>query len=88
MATVAEFIAVRVQIESVVKQVALIIKGRKVFDSPQRLELAGELLQTLTTMADNDVQHSCVGRLTKELANLRTTVEGLKGGKARKSPGA
>lgn len=77
MATVAEFIAIRQQIESVVDQVTLLTKRRKAFDSVNRLEHAGELLEMLNTMADNDVQENCVMRLTRELASLRTKVESL-----------
>lgn len=78
MATVAEFVGIRQQIESIVKQVAVLTERRKaVFDSVERLERANALLQTLKTMADNDVQESCVGRLTKELASVRTKVDSL-----------
>ena len=74
MATVAEFIEVRQQIEALVKQVALLTERKVVLDSTQRLEQAGQLLETLKIMADNDVQEVCVGRLTRELASLRTKV--------------
>jgi hypothetical protein len=72
MATVAEFIAIRQQIESVVDQVTVLTEQRKAFDSSEKLQKAGELLETLKTMADNDVQENCVVRLTTALAGLRS----------------
>ncbi len=89
MATVEEFIATRQQIESVVKQVTLATQRRKAFDSAHKLEQAGELLETLTSMVDNDVQESCVRRLTRELDLLRIRVAALPGSnRAPKKPGA
>ncbi len=78
MATVAEFIDVRQQIEALVKQVALLTERKVALDSAQRLQHAGQLLETLKTMADNDVQEVCVGRLTRELATLQKKVGSLK----------
>ena len=78
MATVAEFIDKRQQIEALVKQVALLAERKVALDSAQRLEQARQLLETLKTMADNDVQEICVGRLTRELASLQKKVGSLK----------
>jgi len=88
MATVAEFIDIRQQIEALVKQIAVLIERKVALDSAQRLERAGQLLETLKTMADNDVQEICVGRLTRELASLRTKVGSLGSTKraAKKQP--
>ncbi len=77
MSTVAEFVDVRQQIEALVKQVALLTERKVALDSAQRLEHAGQLLETLKTMADNDVQEICVGRLTRELASLQKKVGSL-----------
>ncbi len=77
MATVAEFVDVRQQIEALVKQVALLTERKVALDSAQRLEQADRLLETLKTMADNDVQEICVGRLTRELASLQKKVGSL-----------
>jgi uncharacterized protein YPO0396 len=88
MATVAEFIEVRQKIELLVKQIALLTERKVALDSAQRLEQAAQFLETLKAMADNDVQEICVGRLTRELASLRTKVGSLKSPKrvAKKQP--
>ncbi len=90
MATVAEFIDVRQQIEALVKQIVLLTERKVVLDSTQRLEQAGRLLETLRTMADNDVQEICVGRLTREVASLQKKVGSLGSAKrvAKKQPAA
>jgi len=77
MATVAEFIEIRQQIESHIKQMAILVERKVALDSAERLTKAGKLLETLKTMADNDVQEVCVGRLTRELASLGTKVGSL-----------
>ena len=82
MTNVAEFIETRLQIESLVQQIALSAERKAIPQSKQRLDEAARLLETLTAMADNDVQESAVGRLTRELAGLGTKVEKL----ARKRP--
>jgi hypothetical protein len=71
MATVAEFIGVRQQIELLLKQITLVTERKVVLDSVQKLEQAGQLLETLKSMMDNDVQEICVARLTRELAHLQ-----------------
>ena len=78
----AEFIETRLQIESLVQQIALSTERKAFPQSKQRLDEAAGLLATLTAMADNDVQESAVGRLTRELAGLGTKVEKL----TRKKP--
>ena len=60
MATVAEFIEIRQRIESLVTQIAA-STGKAIPESAQRFNQATQLLATLKTMADNDVQEICVG---------------------------
>jgi hypothetical protein len=71
MATVAEFIEIRQQIESLIGQITA-PAGKGIPGSTQRLGQATQLLATLKGMADNDVQEICVGRLTRVLAKLET----------------
>ena len=82
MSNVAEFIETRLQIESLVQQITLSTERKAIPQSEKRLDEATRLLATLTAMADNDVQESAVGRLTRALAGLGTKVEKL----ARKRP--
>ncbi len=89
MATVAEFVQIRQQIELLIKQVTVLTE-RKVLDSTaQKLEQASQLLVTLKTMVNNDVQEICVGRLTGELARLQAKAGALTRTKraAQKRPG-
>jgi hypothetical protein len=82
MSNVAEFIETRLQIESLVQQIALSAERKAIPQSKQRLDEAARLLETLKAMADNDVQESAVERLTRALAGLGTKVEKL----TRKKP--
>jgi hypothetical protein len=82
MSNVPQFIETRLQIESLVQQIALSAERKAIPQSKQRLDEAAGLLETLKAMADNDVQESAVGRLTRELAGLGTKVEKL----TRKKP--
>jgi hypothetical protein len=82
MSNVAEFIETRLQIESLVQQIALAVERKAIPQSKKGLEEAAPLLEKLTAMADNDVQESAVGRLTRALAGLGTKVEKL----TRKTP--
>jgi len=77
MTNVAEFIETRLQIESLVQQIALSAERKAIPHSKQRLDEAARLLETLKAMVDNDVQESAVGRLTGELAGLGAKVEKL-----------
>ena len=77
MSNVAEFIETRLQIESLVQQIALSAERKAIPQSKQRLDEATQLLLALKTMADNDVQESAVGRLTGALAGLGVKVEKL-----------
>ncbi len=78
MPTVEEFVHIRKQIELLIKQVTLQNERKVALDSTaQKVEEAGELLATLKTMIDNDVQESCVGRLTGELARVQARAESL-----------
>ena len=78
MSNVAEFIETRLQIESLVQQIALSAERKAIPQSKKRLDEAAQLLGTLKAMADNDVQERAVGRLTGALAGLGTKVEKLK----------
>ena len=82
MSNVAEFIETRLQIESLVQEIALSAERNAIPQSKKRLDEAAQLLETLKAMADNDVQESAVGRLTRALAGLGTKVEKL----VRKTP--
>ncbi len=82
MSNVAEFIETRMQIESLVQRIALSTERAALPRSVQGLAEAGQLLETLKAMADNDVQENAVGRLTGALAGLRTKIEKL----AHKTP--
>ena len=82
MSNVAEFIEIRLQIESLVQQIALSAERKAIPQSKKRLDEAAQLLETLKAMADNDVQESAVARLTRALAGLGTKVEKL----SRKTP--
>jgi len=75
MSNVAEFIETRLQIESLVQQIALSAQQTALPRSTQRLDEADQLLETLKAMADNDVQENAVERLTGALAGLRTKIE-------------
>ena len=78
MATVAEFIDVRQQIEALVKQVALLTERKVALDSAQRLQHAGQLLETLKTMADNDVQEVLRGASDERACDPSKKVGSLK----------
>ncbi len=82
MSNVAEFIDTRLQLESLVQQIALSAEQAALPRSIQELDEAGQLLETLKAMADNDVQENAVGRLSGALASLRTKIEKL----AHKTP--
>jgi hypothetical protein len=82
MSNVAEFIETRLQIESLVQQIALSVERKAIPQSKKALDEAAPLLEKLTAMADNDVQESAVGRLTRALAGFGTKVEKL----SRKAP--
>lgn len=77
MNDVAEFIKIRQQIESLAKEIPLLVERRTMPESKLRLDEAAELLTKLASIADNDVQEIAVGRLTRLLASLRPKVEAL-----------
>jgi hypothetical protein len=82
MSNVAEFIETRLQIESLVQQIALSVERKAVPQSKKGLDEAAQLLETLKAMADNDIQENAVMRLTRALAGLGAKVETL----SRKMP--
>jgi hypothetical protein len=74
MSNVAEFIEVRQRIEFLAKEIAVLIERKTVPQSKAKLDEASSHLEKLTAMADNDVQHIAVGRLTRLLATLTKKV--------------
>jgi hypothetical protein len=74
MNNVAEFIEVRQRIEFLAKEITVLIERKGIPQSKTKLDEASELLVKLTSMADNDVQHIAVGRLTRLLATLTKTI--------------
>ena len=80
MTNVAEFIETRVQIETLISQIALSLERVSRSESTQRLDEATQFLGTLKTMADsdNDVQVRVVLRLTSELNALGKKVSKAK----------
>lgn len=76
MTNVVEFIRIRQRIELLAKQIDFTTKQKAAAESSQRLDEASKLLVTLTAMANNDIQHIVIGRLTRQLASL-----GIKVGK-------
>ena len=63
MNNVAEFIQIRQGIESLAKEIAMLVERKTMPQSKVRLDEATELLVKLTALADNDVQEIAVGRL-------------------------
>jgi hypothetical protein len=70
MSNVEEFIKVRQNIESLAVEIDGLVEGKTMPRSKTKLDEAAELLRRLTEMADNDVQHVAVGRLTRLVAKL------------------
>ena len=60
MDNVAEFIQVRQGIESLAKEIAMLVEQKTMPQSKARFDEATELLVKLTAMADNDVQEVAV----------------------------
>lgn len=77
MNNVAEFIEVRQGIESLAKEIAVLVGRKTLPESKVRLDKAMELLTKLTSLADNDVQDNAVTRLTRLLGSLETKVVAL-----------
>jgi hypothetical protein len=70
MSNVAEFIAVRENIEALVRKVALSVEERAFKDSRRHFDEARKQLEVLEGMVANDVQVIAVGRLTRQLTDL------------------
>lgn len=77
MNNVAEFIEVRQGIESLAKEIAILVGRKTMPQSKVRLDEAMELLARLTRLADNDVQENAVTRLTHLLGGLQTKIVAL-----------
>ena len=78
MNNVAEFIEIRQGIESLAKEIAVLVERKTMPESKVRLDKAAELLAKLTALADNDVQEIAVGRLTRLISSLGLKVEALR----------
>lgn len=75
MGNVAEFIRIREQIESLAKEIPILLeKNTAAAQARLLLEEATGLLANLTSMVDNDVQVTAVGRLTRLLNTLQSKV--------------
>ncbi|OPY64396.1 MAG: hypothetical protein A4E57_03550 [Syntrophorhabdaceae bacterium PtaU1.Bin034] len=74
MNNVAEFIKIRQGIESLAKEIAVLVEKKIAPESQLRLDKANELLAKLTALSDNDVQEVAVGRLTRLLSSLAKKV--------------
>ena len=77
MSNVAEFIEIRQRIEFLAKEIAVLVERKGMPQSKDRLDEATGLLKGLTALADNDVQHIAVGRLTRLLDSLGKKVGAL-----------
>ena len=74
MSNVAEFIEIRQRIESLAKEIAVLLGRKAMPHSKAKLDEAMGLLEKLAAMPENDVQHIAVGRLTRLLATLSKKV--------------
>jgi hypothetical protein len=77
MNNVAEFIEARQGIESLAKEIAVLVGRKTMPESKIRLDEALEMLAKLTTLADNDVQDNAVIRLTHLLGGLQAKIGAL-----------
>jgi len=77
MNDVSEFIEVRQGIESIAREIAVLVLRKARSESKTRLDEATELLERLTKLADNDVQENAVTRLTHLLGGLQKKVAAL-----------
>lgn len=74
MNNVAEFIKIRVEIESYAKELSALLEQKMMPQSRLMLDRATVLLVELAKMVDNDVQVRAVTRLTGLLNGLGTKV--------------
>lgn len=74
MNNVAEFIKIRVEIESYAKELSALLEQKMMPQSRLMLDRATVLLAELAKMVDNDVQVRAVTRLTGLLNGLGTKV--------------
>ncbi len=75
MSTVAEFIELRKNIETLTTQITLSAEHNAVKDSKQHLDEANNKLELLKAMISNDVQIVATDRLSRQLASLGVKVE-------------
>jgi hypothetical protein len=75
MSSIAEFIEIRKNIETLAIQIALCITQKAAQESKRQLDEANRQLEVLKPMVDNDVQVIVAGRLSRQLTGLGTKVE-------------
>ncbi|MEI6155072.1 MAG: hypothetical protein WCQ90_13405 [Deltaproteobacteria bacterium] len=78
MSNVAEFIEVRMSIETLARQITLCVEKNIAQDSGQYLDEANRQLEVLKTMVANDVQVIVAGRLSRQLTGLGTKIKTMK----------
>jgi len=78
MDNITEFVEVRQGIESLAKEIAVLVGRKTLPESKTRLDEAMELLARLAKLAKNDVQENAVARLTSLLGGLQTKVTALR----------
>ena len=78
MDNITEFVEVRQGIESLAKEIAVLVGRKTLPESKTRLDEAMELLARLAKLAKNDVQENAVARLTSLLGGLQTKVAALR----------
>jgi hypothetical protein len=75
MTSIEQFVAARVSIETLAKQIAQFLEHHAVQTSKKHLDEANKQLEVLKTMVSNDVQIVVATRLTAELTSLGTKVD-------------
>lgn len=75
MSSVAEFIEIRMSIETLASQITACVEQKAVQESRRHLEEANRQLEVLKPMVANDVQVIVAGRLSRQLTGLETKVE-------------
>jgi hypothetical protein len=75
MSNVAEFIELRKSVEALASQITICVEQKAVQESKQQLDEANRQLAVLIPMVSNDVQVIVAGRLTRQLADLKTKIE-------------
>ena len=74
MTTIEEFIATRINIETLADKITQSVKNNTVHHSKAELDEAKGQLEKLKSMVSNDVQEIVAGRLTRQLTDLEAKV--------------